>query len=217
MNEGLTHIERYQVMTPQQRNAEMKQLFGLLPDSDAIFDEDIMGGLDIFANARTVRDVAERRKKFPLKQVLVARLDNLLYFAVVTNSFKSFIVDRFDHGFDVGMSKSPSESVGSELSEFDWHARLLQWEDSENGGIFDKNIAKGIESNAYGSEAKQRLAFLHIDETIEKAALRVDVEETLRKEMGVSYIQEALGQDQKEIEFIRHWRAEFIGRYGDEP
>ena len=55
------NLERYQVMTLQERNTEMKGLFELLPDFDAIFEH---------SDPQTIEDRIDIRKNSELSQDL---------------------------------------------------------------------------------------------------------------------------------------------------
>lgn len=201
MNERPSHIEGYRAMTPQQRNAEMKGLFMLAPPSHA-----------------------SHNKRLLFSQTLDAWMKNLLSFAVVTDSFKSFIVNRFEPD-RVKRWVSPENT------------RLFQWDNPESGGIFDEIKTKEIEKRAYGLEVKRQLTMRRIaltagviKENGEKKEIDQSGKERLRFErMFMSEYERKLEQQRdrevgemaekirREKEFIVQWRLDFIQMYGDEP
>ncbi|MBI2613644.1 MAG: hypothetical protein HYW62_02635 [Candidatus Levybacteria bacterium] len=147
MIERQPYVERYQVMTPQQRNAEMKGLFALLPDADVTWSafqgllellqpEDIKERLaSIDLHFAEKKDISDHRRASVLRQNLTVRLNTLLSFSMITDAFKVCIADVFNHNFDVGVSEETL--VGWIFpSGRKWYADLFQWDQLENGGIF---------------------------------------------------------------------------------
>jgi len=202
MEERQTNSDRYQLMTPQQLNSRMRKLFGLLPDFNNTFalpkfnsDEK---NIDPLINSQKIEFIINRRKKSELKQKLLGQLGNMLSFATITESFKSFIVDRFEREFEIGLIRESFEFEGMTVySELDRYAKLFQWNSRENGGIFSK-YTREIERAAYNMAVRSQL-------------LSIDI----AKEEAIT--PETLDIIQKRKKLVSQWRNEFIKRYEDEP
>lgn len=235
MNERHSNLERYQIMTPQERNTEMKGVFELLPDFDAIFENGDPYGIE---------QRIKIRKNSELVQDLTTRLKDLLSFAKITSSFKSYIIDRYDFYMEFGVTKGLTEELEGKVfvSDSAWNRELFQWDNAGSGGIFDERVEKGIEVKAYNSAFREQLMFKNIDENIEKMnegdeefkeIIRSIVENSkleklflsgeeleelaIKEKEEESAVEEILEKHQRKKELVMRWRDEFIERYGDEP
>ncbi len=227
MEQASSHAEQYRNMTSQQRNAEMRRLFEFVPVIEISSSTNVDKPEKRFdfndELAKSLGDV-ERRKKSILKQKLETRLKDLLPFAEVTDSYKSFIFDKFNYDFEQGAATSD-------------YSKLFQWDNSESGGIFDKDKAKEIERIAYAREVGMQLFRMGLQPTEEELEkednnlkMRRARQEQLSK-MPDEEIQKLDVREQEEAHFIQNrqrdeqerkkrleiWRDEFVQKYGDEP
>lgn len=241
MNERRSHLERYQVMSPRERNAELKGLFDLLPDFDATFGEYDPKDPNIVKHIQDIDDHITKRKNSTFSIGIVVRLSSLLSFAKITHSFRSYILDDFADKREIGVTKTEKEEFMGMVFDSDSASSnmLFQWDDYESGGIFDEEQSRDIEARAYNQAFRQQLMLKRIDETgIDIATLkemvrsRVDIhdpeklaalEEILDKDQRDGkkekdrYIKGILKKEHRQKERVMQWRLEFIERYGNEP
>lgn len=229
-------------MTPQERNAEMKELFVLLPflpDGNltltrllALLEpEDVkerLASIDLYYAGE--KDISNHRLNSVLRQNLTVRLNALLSFSVITDVFKVCIADAFNHNFDVGVSEESLEGWIFPRGR-KWYADLFQW-DQLGGGIFDKQEAEKIEQKAYVSaidqQSKLKLPYEEERDEEEQYDLYLREEgltrtEKERQELEVMkqewrrLDEERLRNERELKELVGRWRDEFVQRYGDEP
>lgn len=194
MTERGSRLDRYQIMTPQQGNAEMRGLFEVLPDYSSNFNSSYPKSSAVDSINQRIHDFSQNRKRrenSELNQDLTARIKTLLSFAEITDSFKSYINIKYTNYLGTGILKRDLEIDGQVAmdSEIGTEDAIFQWINPENGGIFDQREARDIEAKAYNKEVSFRLRYLDY----------------------------ALEGDQEWKEVIDQWRIEFIERYGDEP
>lgn len=239
MKETLPHIERYQAMTPQQRNAEMRGLFELLPDSSTVFSEENLE--HIRSRHLDVENFIAERRNSKFKLELTVRLRNLLSLAKITDSFKSYIFQWYARKQGLGVAKESSMgdiSIGDNgvfNFKIEYTPNIFGWDHPETGGIFDDEAAKPIEIIAYKDAFKEELFLKKFnDETreseeqvrsrrekfrLEKLLMsreELDEVESIDKETRDA-TKKFLKKEERERRRIHKWRAEFIQRYGDEP
>ncbi len=238
MKEGASHLERYQSMSPQECNAEMKGLFDLLPSFEATFGQYASDGPDRLNHMHEIAEHIDKRKNSKFSKDLISRLNSLLSFAQITTSFKSNILSNFAMLLELGEMKK-IESEDNSVSR-----DLFQWDDTSSGGIFDKERAKGIEAEAYNEEVEIQLMGQDLDEVwdevqadgvFQELAREVNsmVEENKLKKLVASdeELRDIEKKEKKVKESVKggrkkrlrgkrrseRWRGEFIERYGDEP
>jgi hypothetical protein len=157
VKEKLSYVERYQAMSPRERNIEMKNIFNLLPDFDSTYKtEKSFMSLNSFekeAECERVDELIERRVNSPLKRDLVMRLKSLLPFSHTTDFFRLDILDKLNECFGEGITRFPliieDKIIPSDAKNF---AQVFHWDNPEDDGIFGEN-AKEIERRTYKDEA----------------------------------------------------------------
>lgn len=168
MNERQSHLERYQTMTPVERNREMKMLFDLLPDFDATFRSE--GSAD-YSKMEELDEKLKKRKNSDWSRNLLARLGDLLQFALITPSFKTYILGEYRHALEWSITKKTEEFLINgrnikDIGEVEMNAELYEWSNPESGGIYDKTKAKNIEAKAFSRLFQLQLANLDAEELV---------------------------------------------------
>jgi hypothetical protein len=242
MNERLPHIGRYQAMSPQERNAEIKGIFDLLPDFHGTFEhQEGIGAIGKDAGFERINNLIERIVNSDFKKDLSLRLESLLSLAPITESFKIFIIDKFDEEFEYGITRS-TDTIGDKIipSSAEFYSSLFQWDSPENAGIFDKNPKK-IEGNAYKNLVCFHLSSMQMAEKMgltqenikemkkdaENEGQFFEIAEQFESGEGLRKLEIAkeanynlkkiLDKDQKRKELIERWKIEFKNLYGEEP
>jgi hypothetical protein len=168
MKEDPSNVERYQLMSPQERNAVMRIMIDLLPSFEktitnlgkSIFDAE--GKIsDALATERieTLSKKGEDRKRSRLTQILTKKFKDLMEFSCTTAYFKFLIIDSFQHSLCVGIS---TEKVDN-WDNGNWSdmgknqlISLFMLNNANAGGIFEKRQAREIERKAYALQAEHQ-------------------------------------------------------------
>ena len=172
------------------------------------------------------------------------RLEDLLSFAKITGSFRSYIIDRYGFQMEIGVTKGSTEEFEGMVfvSDSAWNKELFQWNNVGSSGIFDEKEAKGIEVKAYNRVFRDQLLFKKIDEEAERICEEDEETKKIIHSMIKNYkleklfmsgeeleelaikekeaeraVEEILKKHQRRKELVMQWRDEFVERYGDEP
>lgn len=224
---------RYEKMSPHQRNQELRGLFDMLPDFNAvnILGESTDGAVE------TIEKSAEQRMTSPFAKSLKERLTQLLKFGFTTNASKAFISRRYDSYLREGITK---KEINPHIPELELWGNALRWDLPENGGMFAENEARDIDKALYKHAVEDIVSNRNIAEEVLKMIEGVSdkkfvdaaraFHERKRKlsdfELSLlSYedrlttviVQYRAEEKLEDIRLIERWRGEHIERFGDEP
>ena len=180
-------LEQYAQMTPEERNAELRQIFRFKPK------EGLRETLEY-------RGQWERRERAETLTVLKKRLDSLLNFAEITPSFRRYILEDFEISYASGSVPELGEAAVPEEELV-----LLDESYPNTAGIFNKERAKEIERWWYKNTVKLALG---------SETLRGKLLQEFYPELSAEY---GSFQLRNRDNLLQLWRQEFIERYGEEP
>ena len=182
-------------MPPGQLQAELHQLFGYMPfniyaDFRPELERELLEGR-LGPEHHLIISGMIRREKSEHRSMLLARLEELLKFSQVTRSCRQFILESFEALYAGGVGDE-LDKQGQDLPFF------LDTENPESGGIFDRDMAKELESQAYKT-------YLNVLRQVPLVANVVD--EQGREETLI------LSTPKKTMRLLRGWRQEVIKLY----
>jgi hypothetical protein len=228
MKEGQSRIERYQAMSPRERNIEMKTIFDLAPGSGSIFKISESNGENVNFLQKGMASL-DRRRRSIMRSELIERVVDLLSLTKTTESARLCVTDFFNYIFEFGVDKQRIKVDGKELSsEYDHYMEIFGWNNPRSEGLFAENPQEA-ERIIYKNESKEHMFFRHVDEVISEglipemklvqnmislakksfSAEELQILETIREEDRIRY--------QNRIKLFPKWRSEFIQQYGEEP
>lgn len=210
--------EKYNKLSPLERNQEFFQLFRQLPYSivhEDPFAEVTMESADQHAQERY------RRNNSQVRDVLVTRVTALLSLTKTTPQFQHEITSQYGSWYDHGVNQDHEEMFSSPIIQqlFD------EYNDIE--GIFNEDEAKEIERAIYKDKVNTSLLF-HFeseapgennDELLDLISAVLKSSPELKKQNPEEYEKELEKKKQKakeEREFMNRWPQAFVDLHGDE-
>lgn len=201
--------------TPQELNAELRELFDLLPDfiishdvgtfsqdPDSPFPVDSRTPEEYGQACENLNSQWDRRTKSEIREYLIKTLSDKLEPSFLTNGAQRYLKKLFNKLTIVGIIR---RNIFIHCpSELDVFTRILQW-DTPSGGIFDSEVAPVIDRELYRMFMKDQATRTEIPEND-------TIAEAILEEEGDSYysLKQMIQRQKEENELERDWRAEYM-------
>ena len=200
-------------MNSIERNVEMRNIFSFLPPSSYLDtgrkETYVLDGEEITIPETDTRKFLEKfaNHSSELQNILPKRLEALLSFSFITDTFKTYIAGVFNHDLASGIDEE--EFIISDEGRLFPSGRkffrdMFEWT-GESGGIFDQTEAKNIETEAYRTA-------VHLQKGLERS-----YQEEKEGEDKKDLIENPLKVTQESREWVDKWKTNFIEQYSEEP
>lgn len=237
----------YSLMSPLERNLELRTLFDLLPALTPIYSG-IWADMDLIDVAKKLDTQLKRRSTSEPAGVMVGRMQTLTGYSRMTVSGQQFLIAEYNiyqrFGIDKGARQVDDRQSRPNL---DIYKQVMQWNEPIGMGPFEDSSAKTVELEIYKSEAarimRKHLAFSFLEDMLRDAEARELLEHapTISGEMyypsdsdkdfEVSLIllpgttlpgnyeglKDLALRDQQQHQILRAWRQDIIQHWGEEP
>lgn len=196
MNERYTNKDRYEQMSPQELNAEFRQVYAQIPKyENPQFHGDI-SGISVFYGEEEMGERHRKRQNSEHKKYLAQIHSDLISRSYVSPFFQDIIKGRFGFEYDAGIFLDRPQIPAPHLV---FTSRdLLDLDDAWSGGIFDPEKAREIERMSYRAQLSKNAYYLGLS-TRQSTQINREILKELEAQMG------------------EEWHNQFLQKHGECP